>query len=94
MRKIYLLTIKSYLGPLLMTFFIALFILLMQFLWTYIDDLVGKGLEWSIIAELLLYASAGLVPLALPLAILLASIMTFGNMGEHFELTAMKSAGI
>jgi lipopolysaccharide export system permease protein len=66
----------------------------MQFLWKYIDDLVGKGLELSIIAELLLYATAGLVPLALPLAILLSSIMTFGNLGEHNELIAIKSAGI
>ncbi len=76
------------------TFFIALFLLLMQFLWKYIDDLVGKGLEPVIIAELLVYTTAGLVPMALPLAILLASIMTFGNMGEHSELTAMKTAGI
>ncbi len=77
-----------------MTFFIAEFVLIMHFLWLYIGDLVGKGLEWHIIIELLVYASAGLVKMALPLAILLASIMTFGNMGEHFELSAMKSAGI
>ena len=66
----------------------------MQFLWKYIDDLVGKGLEWFVILKLLTYASASLVPLALPLAMLLSSIMTFGNFGEHYELTAMKSAGI
>lgn len=66
----------------------------MQFLWKYIDDLVGKGLEFNVIAELLLYASASLVPLALPLAILLSSIMTFGNMAEHYELMAIKSSGI
>jgi lipopolysaccharide export system permease protein len=77
-----------------MTFFIALFILLMQFLWKYIDDLVGKGLEWYIIAELLFYASSTFVPLALPLAVLLSSIMTFGNLGEHYELVAMKASGI
>jgi len=77
-----------------MTFFIALFILLMQFLWKYIDDLVGKGLEWYIIAELLFYASSTFVPLALPLAILLSSLMTFGNLGENYELVAMKAAGI
>jgi len=94
LKRLYLLVFKSYIGPLILTFFISEFVLMMHFLWLYIGDLVGKGLEWSIIAELLLYASAGLVPLALPLAILLASIMTFGNMGEHFELTAMKSAGI
>ncbi|RLD84060.1 MAG: permease, partial [Bacteroidetes bacterium] len=93
-KRLHLLVFKSYIGPLILTFFISEFVLMMHFLWLYIGDLVGKGLEWSIIAELLLYASAGLVPLALPLAILLASIMTFGNMGEHFELTAMKSAGI
>lgn len=66
----------------------------MQFLWKYIDELVGKGLDWQIITELIFYASAGLVPLALPLAILLSSIMTFGNLGEHYELVALKSAGI
>lgn len=77
-----------------MTFFIVLFLLLMQFLWRYIDELVGKGLDISIIGELLLYASAGLVPLALPLAILLSSLMTFGNMGEYYELTAIKASGI
>ncbi len=84
----------SYLGPFIMTFFIALFILLMQFLWKYLDDLVGKGLEWYVVAQLLIFASASLVPLALPLAILLSSIMTFGNMGEYYELVACKSAGI
>ncbi len=66
----------------------------MQFLWKYIDDLAGKGLEWTVIAELMLYMSAQLVPMALPLAILLSSIMTFGNFGENFELTAVKSAGV
>ncbi len=77
-----------------MTFFISLFILLMQFLWKYIDDLVGKGLEWYIITELLFYASSTFVPMALPLAILLSSLMTFGNLGENYELVAMKAAGI
>jgi lipopolysaccharide export system permease protein len=77
-----------------MTFFICIFILLMQFLWKYIDELVGKGLDWTIVTELLIYASFGLVPLAFPLAMLLASIMTFGNMGENYELVAMKASGI
>lgn len=77
-----------------MTFFIALFVLLMQFIWLYMDEMLGKGLEWYVIAELLIFASANLVPLALPLAILLASLMTFGNMGEHFELVSFKAAGI
>ncbi len=94
MKKIYLLVLRSYLGPLILTFFVAVFILLMQFLWKYIDDLVGKGLEWYIVLELLFYASSTFVPLALPLAILLSSIMTFGNLGEHYELVAIKSSGI
>lgn len=94
MKKLHRFIVKSYLGPLFMTFFIVMFILLMQFLWKYIDDLVGKGLELSVISELLLYASAGLVPMALPLSTLLASLMTLGNLGENNELLAMKSAGI
>lgn len=93
-KKIYILVLRAYLGPLIMTFFIALFILDMQFLWKYVDDLVGKGLEWYLVAELLFYASSTFVPLALPLAILLSSLMTFGNLGEHYELVAMKAAGI
>ncbi len=93
-KKIYLLVLRSYLGPLVLTFFIALFILVMQFLWKYIDDLVGKGLEWHVVAHLLFYASTTFVPLALPLAILLSSLMTFGNLGERYELVAMKSAGV
>ena len=77
-----------------MTFFICVFVLLMQFLWKYIDDMVGKGLEWNIIVELLLYASCALIPMAFPLAMLLASIMTFGNLGENYELVAIKASGI
>ncbi len=77
-----------------MTFFIALFVLVMQFLWKYVDDLVGKGLEWHVVVRLLMYASSTFVPLALPLAILLSAIMTFGNLGENYELVAMKAAGI
>lgn len=88
------LLVKQYIGPFVLTFFISVFVLLMQFLWKYIDDLVGKGLDPGIIAELLMYASFSLVPLALPLAILLSSLMTFGNMGEHYELVAFKAAGI
>jgi len=93
-KKLYRLILRSYLGPLVLTFFIALFILVMQFLWKYIDDLVGKGLQWQVIGELLFYASTTFVPLALPLAILLSSLMTFGNLGERYELVAIKSAGI
>lgn len=86
--------LQSYLPLLLMTFFICLFIVLMQFLWRYIDDLVGKGLTIDVIAELFFYAALTMVPMALPLAILLASLMIFGNLGEKFELTAMKASGI
>lgn len=94
MKKLYKLVLVSFAGPFAATFFVVLFILLMQFLWKYIDDLVGKGLEWYVVAELLFYASATLVPLALPLAILVSSIMTMGNLAEHYELVAAKSAGI
>ncbi len=94
MKKLHSFILRTYLGPMLMTFFIVMFILLMQFLWKYIDDLVGKGLEPAIILELLLYASAGLMPMALPLATLLAALMTMGNLGEHYELLAIKSAGV
>ena len=94
MKKLHLFILKSYLGPLFMTFFISMFILVMQFLWRYIDDLVGKGLEFHVLAELLFYASVQVVPMALPLAILLASLMAFGNLGENYELTAIKAAGV
>ncbi len=94
MKQLDRFVLKSYFGPLVMTFFIALFILLMQFVWKYIDDLVGKGLEWYIIVKLLFYASSTFVPMALPLAILLSSLMMFGNLGEHYELVTMKAAGI
>lgn len=94
MKKLNVFILKSYAGPLVLTFFISLFILVMQFLWKYVDDLVGKGLEWYVIAQLLFYASSTFVPLALPLAILLSSLMTFGNFGENYELVAMKAAGI
>lgn len=94
MKKLHIFILKSYIGPFILTFFIALFLLLMQFLWKYIDDLVGKGLDIIVIAELLFYATVTLVPMALPLAILLSSIMTFGNLGENNELMALKSSGI
>ena len=94
MKKLHIFIVKSYILPFILTFFVVLFILLMQFLWKYIDDLVGKGLEWYIIAELMLYTSASLVPMALPLAILLSSIMTFGNLGENYELVALKASGL
>mgnify|MGYP006289622985 CR=1 FL=1 len=94
MKKLHLLVIKSFIGPLILTFFFVIFILLMQFLWKYIDDLIGKGLEFNVLSEFLLYTSASLVPMALPLAVLLASLMTFGNLAENLELLALKSSGI
>ncbi|MFA6924600.1 MAG: LptF/LptG family permease [Bacteroidales bacterium] len=94
MKKLNILVLKSYVSPFIATFFIAIFVLLMQFLWKYVDDMVGKGLEWITLAKLLVYASATFVPLALPLAILLSSIMTFGNLAENNELVAIKAAGI
>lgn len=93
-KRLYLYMLQSYVPLLLMTFFICLFIVLMQFLWRYIDDLVGKGLTIDVIGELFFYAALTMVPMALPLAILLASLMIFGNLGEKFELTAMKASGI
>ena len=94
MKKLHKLVITTFIGPFIVTFFISQFILLMQFLWKYIDDLIGKGLDGFVIAELLFYTSANLVPLALPLAILVSSIMTFGDLAEHFEITAAKASGI
>ncbi|MCH8331241.1 MAG: LptF/LptG family permease [Bacteroidetes bacterium] len=94
MKKIDKLVLRSFVGPFILTFFITMFVLDMQFLWKYIDDLIGKGLEWYIIMELMFFASASMVPMALPLAVLLSSIMTFGNFGEHYELVALKSSGI
>ena len=93
-KRLYTFMLQSFLPLFMMTFFICLFIVLMQFLWRYIDDLVGKGLTIDVIAELFFYAALTMVPMALPLAILLASLMTFGNLGERFELTAMKASGV
>ena len=94
MKTIYKLILKSYLGPMIMTFFIVMFVLMMNFVWRYIDELVGKGLSAGIIIELMSYAMANMIPLGLPLATLLAAIMTMGNLGENYELLAMKSAGM
>ena len=94
MKKLDKLILKAFLGPFIATFFITLFILVMQNLWKYIDDLVGKGLDFLTIGQFLWYASATLLTLAMPIAILISSIMTFGNLGESFELVAIKSAGI
>lgn len=94
MRRLTIFSIRSFVGPFVVTFLISMFMLIMQFTWKYIDDLMGKGLGAGIIIELLFYVSAGLIPLALPLAILLSSIMTFGNLAENNELTALKSSGL
>ena len=94
MKRLDLFILKSFLGPFVMTFFITVFILVMQFLWLYIDELVGKGLSFWVIMEFLGWGSATILPLSMPLATLLASIMTFGNLGENNELLAIKAAGI
>ena len=93
-KRLHIFMLQTFLPLFAMTFLIVLFIVLMQFLWKYIDQLVGKGLGMDVIGELFFYAALSMVPMALPLAILLASLMTFGNLGEKFELTAMKASGI
>ncbi|HRH60591.1 MAG TPA: LptF/LptG family permease, partial [Chitinophagaceae bacterium] len=94
LKKLDILIIRSFLGPFLATFLISLFVLTLQFFWLYIDDLVGKGLDISTLFYLTGLVAVTWVPLAMPLALLLSSIMTFGNLGETFELVAIKSAGI
>ncbi len=94
LKKVDSFVLKSFIGPLIFTFFIVLIILILQFLWMYVDELAGKGLDFKILAELLYHFALTFVPMALPLAILLASLMTFGNMGEFSELSALKSSGI
>lgn len=94
LKRLYAFSIRSFAGPFFVTFAISMFILVMQFFWKYIDDLMGKGLSVWVITELLFYVSASLIPLALPLAILLSSIMTFGNLSENNELTALKASGL
>ena len=93
-KKLDILVLKAFIGPFIATFFLTLFVLILQFFWLWIDDFVGKGIDAFTILRLIVYLSATLVPLALPLAVLLSSIMTFGNLGETFELVAIKSAGI
>jgi Predicted permeases len=93
-KKVDSFLLKSFIGPLIFTFFIVLIILILQFLWMYVDDLAGKGLDFKVLSELLYYFALTFVPTALPLGILLASLMTFGNMGEFSELSALKSSGI
>ena len=94
MKKLYRYILGSFIGTFIFTFFIAVFILLMQFLWTYLDDLVGKGLGFDVLGKLMFYTAITFVPMAMPLAILLSSLMCFGNLGEFYELVAMKASGI
>jgi len=94
MRKLDRFLLKSFVGPFFAILAIVIFILAMQFLWLYIDELVGKGLEFRVIMEFLMWGSIQTLPLAMPLATLLSSMMTLGGMGEHFELTAIKASGI
>ena len=94
MKRIYLFIIKSFIGPFVVTFTIAMVFLIMQFLWKYVDDIMGKDVGMFIIFKLLFYTSANIIPMALPIAILFSSIMTMGNLAESNELTSMKSAGM
>ena len=93
MKKIDKLMVKSFVGPFLVTFAIAMFVLIMQALWQYLDRIAGKGLSFFTVIELLSYKCVGLVPLALPLGLLIASVMVLGGMAEHYELSSMKSSG-
>ena len=93
-KKLDKLIIKAFVGPFLAVFFITILVLLLQFFWLWIDEFVGKGLYTRIIFKFIWYQSAALVPLALPIAVLLSSLMTFGNLGESLELVAVKSSGI
>ena len=86
--------LKTYVGPFILTFLVVLFVFVMQFLWKYVDDMAGKGLEWYLILKLLFYMSFTFVPMSMPLGVLLSALITFGNLSERNELTAMKSAGV
>ena len=94
MKKIDKLVLRSFIGPFIITFCVVVFILLTQYMLKYFDDFVGKDLGFSVFVELISYFSINMTPIAFPLAVLLSSLMTFGNLGEHFELTAIKSTGI
>ena len=94
MKKLDKLVFKSFIGPFFLTFCVVVFIFLLQFLLRHFEDIVGKGLGWSVYAQLLGYFSINMTPVSFPLAVLLSSLMTYGNLGEHSELTALKGAGI
>src|SRR3954462_14719258 len=94
MRKIDKLVLSSFVGPFILTFLVVVFILLMQHMLKYFDDIIGKDLGWHVVGQLLFYFAIFMTPVALPLAVLLSSLIAFGNLGEHFELTAIKASGI
>ena len=94
MKKVDKLILSSFLGPFILTFLVVVFILLTQHMLKYFDDIIGKDLGWGVLGTLLFYFAIFMTPVALPLAVLLSSLITFGNLGEHFELTAIKSLGI
>lgn len=94
MKKIDKLIFNAMLPPYMLAFFVAEFVLVMQFLWKYIDEIVGKGISFFVLMELIFYFAVTIIPLAIPLTILISSVMVFGNLGERYELSSMKSAGI
>ena len=94
MKRLHRMIIGVYLGPLFVTFLIVLFLFSMQWLWKWVDDLMGKGLPWDVLVRLIAFATSAFVPAVLPLAVLLGSIMTMGGLGERSELTPMRSAGL
>src|SRR5215204_5712293 len=94
MKKLDKLILSSFIGPFILTFLVVVFILLTQHMLKYFDDIIGKGLGIDVISQLLFYFAIFMTPVAMPLAVLLSSLIAFGNLGEHFELTAIKSAGI
>jgi lipopolysaccharide export system permease protein len=94
MKKLDKLILSSFIGPFILTFLVVVFILLTQHMLKYFDDIIGKGLGIEVIGQLLFYFAIFMTPIAMPLAVLLSSLIAFGNLGEHFELTAVKSAGI
>ena len=94
MKKIDKLILNSFIGPFILTFLVVVFILLMQHMLRYFDDIIGKDLGYDVIGRLLFYFAIFMVPVAMPLAVLLSSLITFGNLGEHFQLTAIKASGI
>src|SRR5687767_6912782 len=94
MKKIDKFILSSFTGPFIMTFLVVVFILLTQHMLKYFDDIIGKDLGWEVLSQLLFYFAIFMTPVAMPLAVLLSALIAFGNLGEHFELTAIKSAGI